>query len=161
MRAIVQRVHRAQVRLAEGAAAGEVLGSAGPGLLVLLGIGRDDTEADGAWLLDKIVQLRVFPDPGAPPGGSDLQCSLQEIGGDLLIVSQFTLYGDCRKGRRPSFTDAMPPQEAEPLYERCVALARARHPRVATGRFRAMMHVELVNDGPVTLWLDSRERPRP
>lgn len=149
MRAVVQRVSRAEVRVA-----GEVTGRIGPGLVVLLGVGRDDTESEAAWMLDKIVGLRIFADEAGK-----MNLCLEDIRGGLLVVSQFTLYGDTRKGRRPSFIDAAPPELAVALYEKFVELARARGLDVGTGVFQAMMDVDLVNDGPVTLIVESRERP--
>lgn len=149
MRAVVQRVSRAEVRVA-----GEVTGRIGPGLVVLLGVGRDDTESEAAWMLDKIAGLRIFADEAGK-----MNLCLEDIRGGLLVVSQFTLYGDTRKGRRPSFIDAAPPELAVALYERFVELARARGLDVGTGVFQAMMDVDLVNDGPVTLIVESRERP--
>mgnify|MGYP000870109066 CR=1 FL=1 len=143
MRAVVQRVSRAEVRVA-----GEVTGRIGPGLVVLLGVGRDDTESEAAWMLDKIVGLRIFADEAGK-----MNLCLEDIRGGLLVVSQFTLYGDTRKGRRPSFIDAAPPEVAVALYEKFVELARARGLDVGTGVFQAMMDVDLVNDGPVTFWL--------
>ena len=148
MRAVVQRVSRAEVRVN-----GDVTGSIGRGLVVLLGVGREDTDADVAWIFDKIVGLRIFPDDDGK-----MNLSLEDIGGGLLVVSQFTLYGDTRKGRRPSFIDAAPPELAVELYESFVELARARGVPVGTGVFQAVMEVDLVNDGPVTLIVESRER---
>jgi D-tyrosyl-tRNA(Tyr) deacylase len=147
MRAVVQRVSRAEVRTG-----GEVVGRIGRGLAVLLGAGEGDRDQDTDQLVDKIVGLRIFPDEN-----DQMNRALGDIGGALLVVSQFTLYGDCRKGRRPSFIEAMRPEGAEALYERFVARARASGVEVATGRFRTSMEVELVNDGPVTLLLDSRK----
>jgi D-tyrosyl-tRNA(Tyr) deacylase len=147
MRAVVQRVSRAEVRVD-----GAVIGRVGRGLLVLVGAADDDAEADVAYLADKVVGLRIFADENG-----QMNKSLAEVGGGLLVVSQFTLYGDCRKGRRPSFVKAMAPGPAEQLYERFVAAARASGVPVETGRFRAMMDVELVNDGPVTLLVDSKK----
>ena len=145
MRAVIQRVSRARVRVA-GATSGDI----GPGLLVLLGVGRGDTPGEADSLLDKIVNLRIFED-----GEGKMNLSLREVGGELMVISQFTLYADCRKGRRPSFTDAAPPAEAQKLYDDFVAAARARGFQVATGVFQAHMEVELVNSGPVTILLDS------
>jgi len=145
MRAVVQRVSRAEVRV-EGA----VVGAIRKGLLVLLGVAAADTERDAAWLAEKVVGLRVFPDSAGA-----MNVPLLEAGGGLLVVSQFTLLGDCRKGRRPSFVDAAPPERADALYREFVARARALGAPVETGVFRAHMDVELVNDGPVTLLLDS------
>ncbi len=147
MRAVLQRVSRASVRVE-----GETVGEIGAGLVVLLGVARDDAEADASYLAEKVLGLRVFDD-----AERRMNLSLSESGGALLAVSQFTLYGDARKGRRPSWFDAAPPELAEPLYELFVAEARARGARVETGVFRSMMEVELVNDGPVTLLLDSRK----
>ena len=146
MRAVVQRVARAVVRI-EGRSVGEV----GEGLVVLLGVARGDTEEDAAWMAEKVVGLRIFEDEAGK-----MNRSLMEVGGAVLAVSQFTLLGDARKGRRPSFADAAPPEEAEPLYERFCARVREAGVRCETGVFRAMMDVELVNRGPVTLILDSR-----
>jgi D-tyrosyl-tRNA(Tyr) deacylase len=142
----VQRVSRAEVRVG-----GEVTGRVGRGLAVLLGVGREDTERDADYLVDKVVGLRIFPD-----AEGKMNLSLEQAGGGLLVVSQFTLYGDTRKGRRPSFVDAAPPERANELYERFVAAARARGLAVGTGVFQAMMEVELVNDGPVTLIVESK-----
>lgn len=147
MRAVVQRVTRASVRVAD-----ETVGEIAAGLVLLLGIARDDTEADARYVLDKIVSLRVFDD-----AEGRMNLSVVETGGALLIVSQFTLYGDVRRGRRPSWVEAAPPEVAEPLYDYFVAQARQRIAQVATGSFRRMMAVELVNDGPVTILLDSRK----
>lgn len=145
MRAVVQRVSRAEVRVD-----GAVVGAIRKGLLVLLGVAAADTERDAAWLAEKVVGLRVFPDSAGA-----MNVPLLEAGGGLLVVSQFTLLGDCRKGRRPSFVDAAAPERADALYREFVARARALGAPVATGVFRAHMDVELVNDGPVTLLLDS------
>ena len=145
MRAVIQRVSRAQVR-AEGAISGEI----GSGLLILLGVGQGDTPREADSLLDKIVNLRIFEDREGK-----MNLSLLDMGGELMIISQFTLYADCRKGRRPSFTDAAPPGEAQKLYDYFVDAARARGLKVATGIFQAHMEVELVNFGPVTILLDS------
>jgi D-tyrosyl-tRNA(Tyr) deacylase len=145
MRAVVQRVTSARVEIA-----GEVVGAIDQGLLAYLGFGRGDTGEDRAWVLGKIVGLRVFED-----GSGKMGRSVEEIGGAVLLVSQFTLYGDLRRGRRPSFDDAMPPDEAETAYEAAVREMRATGVRVETGRFRADMSVCSVNDGPVTIWLDS------
>jgi D-tyrosyl-tRNA(Tyr) deacylase len=147
MRAILQRVTRAEVKVED-----EVVGRIGGGLLVLLGIARDDTARDTSYLAEKIAQLRIFDD-----AEGRLNLSLAETGGGLLVVSQFTLYGDVRRGRRPSWIEAAPPELAEPLYESFVAEARRYVSQVATGSFRRMMQVELVNDGPVTILLDSRK----
>lgn len=145
MRAVVQRVSRAEVRVD-----GEVTGRIGRGLVVLLGVGRDDGEAEARWLLEKIAGLRIFADREGR-----MNLGLEDVGGGLLVVSQFTLYGDTRKGRRPSFIDAAPPERAAALYDRFVAMARERGLVVGTGVFQAMMDVELVNDGPVTLIVET------
>src|SRR5512133_470061 len=147
MRAVVQRVSRAAVRVG-----GAVTGEVARGLLVLLGVGRDDAEPDARWMADKLAQLRVFED-----GEGKMNRSVADVGGGLLVVSQFTLFGDARKGNRPGFTDAAPPEEANALYERFCALLRERGLEVGTGVFRASMEVELVNEGPVTILLDSRK----
>ena len=148
MRAVLQRVTRASVRVS-----GEPVGEIGLGLVVLLGIARDDAEQDIDYLVEKIAALRVFDD-----AEGRMNLSVAEVGGALLVVSQFTLYGDVRRGRRPSWIEAAPPETAEPLYESFVAAARRLVSRVETGSFRAMMQVELVNDGPVTILLDSRKQ---
>jgi D-tyrosyl-tRNA(Tyr) deacylase len=148
MRACVQRVSSARV-VVDGATVGEI----GRGLLVLLGVAATDAEADLRWLVDKVIGLRVFND-----AEGKMNLALADISGELLVVSQFTLLGDCRKGRRPSFIAAAPPEQAEQVYEQFVAAAREQGVRVATGRFRTHMSVELVNDGPVTLLIDSAER---
>ena len=145
MRAVVQRVGRARVTV-EDWVAGEI----GHGLLVLLGVGRDDTEADTEYLAEKIAGLRVFEDHEGK-----MNLSVLEVDGSVLAVSQFTLYGDVRKGKRPSFDSAAPPEQAKRLYELFVDRIRAAGLRCETGRFQAMMQVELVNDGPVTILLDS------
>ena len=144
MRVVIQRVTRAEVRIAD-----RVSGRIDQGLLLLVGFKADDTEDALSWMADKIVGLRIFADADAR-----MNLSLDEVGGGALVVSQFTLYGDARKGRRPSFIDAAPPDLAIPLYERFVALMRERVADVQTGEFGAMMQVELVNDGPVTLLLE-------
>jgi len=147
MRAVLQRVTRSRVVVA-----GETVGETGVGLVVLLGVARDDTERDARYLVEKTVSLRVFDDEGGR-----MNRNVVEAGGALLVVSQFTLYGDVRRGRRPSWIEAAPPELAEPLYEFFVAEARRSVARVETGSFRRMMQVELVNDGPVTILLDSRK----
>ena len=144
MRAVVQRVSRARVVVGE-----HVVGQIGRGLLVLLGVARSDTPEQARWLAEKIVGLRIFED-----ADGKINLGVADVGGELLVVSQFTLYGDCRKGRRPSFIDAAPPEQAVPLYEEFVNAVKAQGIRTATGQFRAMMQVELVNDGPVTLILE-------
>jgi len=145
MRAVVQRVSRAEVRVGE-----RIVGGIASGLVVLVGIGSEDSREAGEWLAEKIVHLRVFDD-----AQGKMNLSLLETSGAVLCISQFTLYGDCRKGRRPSYDGAAPPEAARLLYESFVASLRGRGVRVETGEFRAMMEVELVNDGPVTLLLDS------
>jgi len=147
MRACVQRVSQASVTVA-----GEVTGKIGRGLLVLLGVAVGDTDEDAQQLAQKIVELRIFPDEEGK-----MNRSLIEAAGAMLVVSQFTLLGDCRKGRRPSFTEAAPPEEAQRLYENFVADVAGQGACVETGRFREHMDVALVNDGPVTLLLDSRK----
>jgi D-tyrosyl-tRNA(Tyr) deacylase len=145
MRAVVQRVSRARVEVQ-----GRTVAEIGPGLAVLLGVGRNDGPEHAAWLADKIAGLRIFPD-----SEGKLNLSVAEIGGQVLAVSQFTLWGDCRKGRRPSFTRAAPGPRAEPLYEHFIKLLRGKNLTVASGVFGAMMDVSLTNQGPVTLLLDS------
>jgi len=147
MRAVVQRVSRAQV-----AVHGEVTGEIGPGLLVLLGVGREDTDADAEYLAQKIVGLRVFEDDQGK-----MNRSVPDVGGSVLAVSQFTLYGDVRRGKRPSFDGAAPPEKARQLYEFFVERVRAAGLRCETGRFQEMMKVELINEGPVTILLDSKK----
>ncbi len=145
MRAVVQRVSRAEVRVD-----GRATGAVGRGLCVLLGVAREDGEADARLLADKVAQLRIFED-----AAGKMNLAVGEVGGGALVVSQFTLLGDARKGNRPSFTGATPPEAASALYARFCALLRDKGLRVATGVFRAHMEVELVNEGPVTLLLDS------
>jgi D-tyrosyl-tRNA(Tyr) deacylase len=145
MRAVVQRVTKARV-MVEDAVVGEI----GPGLLVLLGVAPIDTPAEANWLADKIVGLRIFRDDD-----DKMNRSVVDVKGGVLVVSQFTLYGDCRKGRRPSFIGAAPPELAETLYEAFVTAVKAVGVPTATGRFGAMMQVELTNDGPVTLIVDT------
>lgn len=147
MRAVVQRVAEASVQVA-----GKTVGTIGPGLLVLLGVGRGDDERDGDYLAEKVLNLRIFPDDAG-----QMNRSVLEVRGGILIVSQFTLYGDCRKGRRPGYSDAAAPSEAERLYDHLVSKLRASGLTVEQGVFRAMMDVGLVNQGPVTLLLDSRK----
>ena len=147
MRAIVQRVTRASVTVDN-----EIVGEIGKGLVVLLGIASDDTREDADYLAQKIVALRIFDDLGGR-----MNVSLNNAAGRMLVVSQFTLYGDVRRGLRPSWSDAAPPEVAEPLYEYFVKKCRELVENVETGSFRKMMLVELVNDGPVTLMLDSRK----
>ncbi|QIA27160.1 D-tyrosyl-tRNA(Tyr) deacylase [Thermaerobacter sp. PB12/4term] len=150
MRAVIQRVARASVHTA-----GQAPRTIGRGVVVLLGVERGDGPADVEWMAEKIANLRIFPGEGAA-GGKHFERSLQDTEGHVLVVSQFTLLGDCRRGRRPSFSAAAPPGEAEPLYRAVAEALAARGLFVQTGWFGADMQVELVNDGPVTLWLDSR-----
>ncbi len=146
MRAVVQRVKSAAVYV-EGRVTGEI----GQGLLVLVGVGRGDGASDMAYLASKLPELRIFED-----SSGKFNLSLKEVGGRMLVVSQFTLYGDCRKGRRPSFTEAAEPAEAKRLYEELVRQLRGQGVSVETGEFQTKMEVHLVNDGPVTILLDSR-----
>jgi len=145
MRAVVQRVSRTEVTVN-----GEITGQIGLGLLVLLGVGREDSEADAVSLAEKIIGLRVFEDDAGK-----MNRSVQDAGGSVLAVSQFTLYGDVRRGKRPSFDAAAPPEKARVLYEFFVQQIRTAGLRCETGRFQAVMKVELVNEGPVTILLDS------
>ena len=147
MRAVVQRVTRARVTVE-----GEITGAIERGLVVLLGVAHDDAKEDADYLAPKIASLRIFDD-----SEGRMNVSLKDIDGGLLVVSQFTLYGDVRRGLRPSWSDAAPPEVAEPLYDYFVNCSRRLITRVATGSFRKTMHVELVNDGPVTILLDSRK----
>ena len=147
MRAVIQRVTRARVTID-----GEVVGEIEHGLVVLLGIARDDTKEDADYLAPKIIALRIFDD-----ADGRMNVSVKDLDGGLLIVSQFTLYGDVRRGLRPSWSDAAAPEIAEPLYDYFVESSRKLLGRVETGSFRKMMQVELVNDGPVTILLDSRK----
>jgi D-tyrosyl-tRNA(Tyr) deacylase len=148
MRAVVQRVTRAKVTIQE-----QITGEIDNGLVVLLGIARDDTQDDADYLVPKIISLRIFDD-----ADGRMNLSVKDIGGGLLVVSQFTLYGDVRRGLRPSWSDAAAPEIAEPLYDYFVTSSRKLLERVETGSFRKMMQVELVNDGPVTILLDSRRQ---
>lgn len=145
MRIVIQRVKQARVEVA-----GQVTGAIGPGLLVLLGIAKTDSERDAEYLVEKVLEIRIFPDDAGK-----MNRSIREAGGSLLIVSQFTLYGDCRKGRRPSFDLAASPAQAAGLYQHFVDAARKTGIPVETGVFQALMDVQLVNDGPVTLICDS------
>jgi D-aminoacyl-tRNA deacylase len=151
MKLVLQRVVEASILVHD-----ITVGSIGPGLLIFLGVGRMDTPEDADYLLDKVLHLRVFPDENYK-----MNRNVGESGGSLLIVSQFTLYGDCRRGRRPSFDQAAPPEQAEVLYNYFVESARRRPVPVQTGVFQAMMMVKLVNDGPVTILMDSADRRRP
>ncbi len=148
MRAVVQRVSRAEVRCN-----GRILGKISRGFVVLLGVAGGDSEADAAHLVDRIVGMRVFADEAGK-----MNCSLAQAGGAILVVSQFTLLADTNSGRRPSFTRAAAPAEARRLYEHFLSLARTGDVKVESGEFGAMMEVELVNDGPVTIILDSRDK---
>src|SRR5213594_2254463 len=147
MRAVVQRVTRAKVTVND-----EVIGEIGNGLVVLVGIARDDTKVEAAYLVDKITNLRIFDDEDGK-----MNLSVKDVTGGLLIISQFTLYGDVRRGLRPSWIDAAPPEVAEPLYDFFVRQVKSVIDNVATGKFQAMMQVELVNDGPVTILIDSQK----
>jgi D-tyrosyl-tRNA(Tyr) deacylase len=147
LRLVVQRVKQASVQIQK-----TIVGEIGPGLLIFLGVGQDDTEEDVGYLVEKVLHLRIFAD-----SQSRLNLSLTDIHGSLMIVSQFTLWGDCRKGRRPSFAHSAPPEKAEPLYRLFIQQAAASGLTVASGRFQEMMEVQLINDGPVTLLLDSRK----
>lgn len=147
MRAVVQRVTRAKVTVE-----GEIVGEIGKGLVVLVGIARDDTKVEAAYLVDKIAALRIFDDEEGK-----MNLSVKDVNGGLLIISQFTLYGDVRRGLRPSWIEAAPPEVAQPLYDFFVRQARTAVNEVATGKFQSMMQVELVNDGPVTILLDSKK----
>ena len=151
MRAVVQRVTRASV-----VAGAETLGWIGPGLVALLGVGREDDEETARYIVDKTVNLRIFADDAGKFDRSAL-----DIGAELLIVSQFTLYGDTRRGRRPSFTDAAPPEQAAPMFERTLEMFRRTGLKVESGRFQARMLLSIHNDGPVTIILDSADRERP
>ena len=148
MRAVIQRVKSAQVCVD-----GRVSGKIGKGLLVLLGVGKGDGDGDLSFLTSKIPDLRIFEDESGK-----FNLSLREIGGEILVVSQFTLFGDCRKGRRPSFTEAEEPSAAKHLYEQFILRLKERSIPVQTGEFQAKMEVHLINDGPVTLLLDSRQQ---
>jgi D-tyrosyl-tRNA(Tyr) deacylase len=145
MRAVIQRVSRAQVRVES-----QIIGQIGKGLLVLLGIGKGDSNKEADDLLEKMIHLRIFEDEQGK-----MNLSLLDVAGDLMVISQFTLYADCRKGRRPSFTDAGSPEEARVLYEYFIGRAKSHGMKVAAGIFQALMEVELVNFGPVTILLDS------
>lgn len=147
MRSVVQRVSRAQVTVA-----GEVTGRIDRGLVVFLGVGTSDDDSDVVYMAEKIRTLRVFND-----SEDKMNLSLADVGGAMLVISQFTIWGDCRRGRRPSFVDAAAPENAEALYESFIARVRAQDIQVSSGRFRQHMDVELVNDGPVTLLLDSQK----
>ncbi len=148
MRAVIQRVKEASVEVD-----GKVVGKIGNGILVLLGVGKDDTEEDMKWIADKVVNLRIFQDENGK-----MNLSLLDIGGEVLVVSQFTLYGDARKGRRPSFTEAAPPEKGKEFYKKFVEYLKEKYNiKVETGEFGTMMDVHLVNWGPVTILLDSKK----
>ena len=147
MRAVVQRTRWSEVKVGD-----EAVGRAGPGLTVLLGVGREDTEADARYMAEKIANLRIFKDEGGK-----MNRSLLEVGGQILAISQFTLFGDCRKGRRPGFDEAAPAEKAKTLYEMFVESLRAFDIFVGCGRFQAEMRVSLENEGPVTLLIDSKK----
>lgn len=149
MRVLLQRVSRAAVRIRDTAAAARVAGSIDRGFVALVGFTASDTHEQVAWMAEKVLGLRVFAD-----SEDKMNLALADVGGALLVVSQFTLYGDASKGRRPSFIDAARPEIAIPLYERFLTLLRASGARVESGEFGAVMDVELVNDGPVTIWLE-------
>lgn len=151
MRALVQRVSRASVTI-EGC----VVGAINPGLVVLVGVGEGDSEADASYLAEKVANLRIFSDQEGK-----FNLSALDIGGEMLVVSQFTLYASTRKGRRPGFTDAAPPEEAEPLVDTFAQLLRSTGLKVETGRFQQHMLVEIHNDGPVTILIDSQDRFKP
>lgn len=146
MRAVVQRVREASVIVAE-----RTVGTIGKGLLVLLGVGREDKEDDAAYISDKVVGLRIFPDRDGK-----MNLSVSDVAGEVMVISQFTLFGDVRRGKRPSFTDAAAPEDALRLYDCVVRQIRERGLGVVTGEFGAMMQVRLINDGPVTILLDSK-----
>ncbi len=148
MKALLQRVSRASVSVGE-----EVVGQIGPGLVVLLGVDREDTEADSHYLANRVAALRIFPDDEGK-----LNLSVQDVSGEVLVVSQFTLLADTRKGNRPSFIQAAPPEKAEVLFEEFVRSLRSTGLKVQTGRFRTHMLVEILNDGPVTILLESKKR---
>jgi D-tyrosyl-tRNA(Tyr) deacylase len=148
LRLVVQRVKQASVRVRD-----ETAGEIGQGLLIFLGVGEDDTEEDAGYLAEKVLGLRIFPDEEGR-----FHRSVRDVDGSLLVVSQFTLWGDCRKGRRPSFARSARPEKAEPLYELFIKKIAAAGLPVASGRFQEMMQVSLINDGPVTLLLDSRRQ---
>lgn len=148
MRSVIQRVKRASVTVH-----GETVGQIAAGLLVLLAVGQEDGAADLTWMVDKLVGLRIFEDEVGK-----MNRSVLDIDGEVLVVSQFTLYGDCRKGKRPSFSSAAPPEQAKELFERSVERIRSYGLKVETGVFQAEMNVELINDGPVTILLDSEKK---
>ncbi|PIE64898.1 MAG: D-tyrosyl-tRNA(Tyr) deacylase [Desulfobacterales bacterium] len=148
MRAVIQRVKSASVSVD-----GTVIGTIGPGILVFLGIKANDSDHEIEWMAEKILNLRIFPD-----GDGKMNRSLYDIDGEMLIISQFTLYGDCRKGRRPGYSHAAPPETALPIYNQFVEQVRRKKVKTATGTFQAAMDVSLVNDGPVTLLIDTEKQ---
>ncbi|HEY8875638.1 MAG TPA: D-aminoacyl-tRNA deacylase [Desulfosporosinus sp.] len=148
MRSVVQRVKQASVSVK-----GETVGKISTGLLVLLAVGQGDGEKEVTWIVDKIVGLRIFEDEAGK-----MNCSVQDVRGEILMVSQFTLYGDCRSGKRPSFMTAAPPERAKALFERIIEATRSRGLKVETGVFQAEMDVALINNGPVTILLDSEKK---
>ena len=150
MRACIQRVQSASVTLPQEE--NRLVGEIGQGLLILLGVGQTDTENESILLARKCAEMRIFEDENGK-----MNRSITDVGGAMLVVSQFTLYADCKRGRRPSFTDAAPPELADVLYQRFIKEIQHREIPMALGTFRAEMHVHLVNDGPVTLWLDTKE----
>ena len=147
MRAVIQRVRKAKVEVK-----GDNIGEIGQGILIFLGVKKGDSELDAEYLAEKAVNLRIFEDEK-----ENMNLSLLDIKGEVLVVSQFTLFGDCRKGRRPSFTEAAPPVEAKTLYEKFIKILEKKGVKSKAGRFRAMMDIFLVNDGPVTILLDSEK----
>ena len=156
MRAVIQRVNRSSVSVD-----GNVTGEIGPGLCLLIGITHDDSDDDLKYIVEKTLNMRIFPPESPEPGDSGFDRSVRETGGGILLISQFTLYASTRKGRRPGFTDAARPEVAGPMFDRVVEAFRDRGVRAETGVFGAYMQVELVNDGPVTIMLDSQERNTP
>ncbi|NLP43940.1 MAG: D-tyrosyl-tRNA(Tyr) deacylase [Peptococcaceae bacterium] len=152
MRCVVQRVSKAAVRV-NAEKVGQInIGQINKGILALVGVENNDNDKDVSWLADKLLGLRIFED-----GHGKMNLSILDVGGELLIVSQFTLLGDCRKGKRPSFSDAAPPAKAESMFDKLVETLRASGVKVETGQFQAKMDVELINDGPVTILLDSKK----
>ncbi|MCH7983383.1 MAG: D-tyrosyl-tRNA(Tyr) deacylase [Chloroflexi bacterium] len=156
MRAVIQRVNRASVSVD-----GNVIGEIGPGLCLLIGITHEDSDNDLKYIVEKTLNMRIFPPEAPEPGDSGFDRSVQDIGGGLLLVSQFTLYASTRKGRRPGFTDAARPEMAGPMFDRVVAAFRSSGLRVETGVFGALMNVAIENAGPVTIVLDSADRNTP
>ena len=156
MRAVIQRVNRASVSVD-----GNVIGEIGPGLCLLIGITHEDSDNDLKYIVEKTLNMRIFPPEASEPGDSGFDRSVQDIGGGLLLVSQFTLYASTRKGRRPGFTDAARPEMAGPMFDRVVEAFRSSGLKVETGVFGALMNVEIENAGPVTIVLDSADRNTP